>query len=111
MKMSVQTKDFRMLDLFMLPLDEAHEFWRAMCALSPNIDERVPRNVLNTIDPHAVFDGWNVYDAVAEFKRQQVNLSIWRCSTANKKYALSNSYPQDIYVPKSISDAQLRQVR
>lgn len=51
-------------------------------------------------------DGWKVYDAVAEFKRQGLGTSMrsWRISRINSAYTLCPSYPATLVVPAHVSD-------
>lgn len=54
------------------------------------------------------FDGWNLYDPRAEFRRQGIsNKSVdrgWRVSLINKDYTFSPTYPSLLVVPSKISD-------
>ena len=55
-------------------------------------------------------DGWRLYDAVAEFKRQGVGerSHAWRVSGINEQYTFSPTYPATLLVPSRISDATLQ---
>jgi len=64
------------------------------------------------------FNTWNIYDPIKEFQRQGLNFtnnntieeksnSNWRISTVNKNYTFSNTYPNTLVVPKTISDSVL----
>lgn len=55
-------------------------------------------------------DGWSVYDAKAEFKRQKVPNDMWRLSSVNNKYELSDTYPSLVAVPTTASDDLLLNV-
>lgn len=57
--------------------------------------------------------GWNLYDPVKEFKRQNLvssdgGTSYWRLSEINVDYKLCISYPQMLLVPSSVSDSVLQ---
>ncbi len=62
--------------------------------------------------PEARIDGWNVYDARAEFRRQGISSKSsdkgWRISTINKDYVFSPTYPAVLVVPSKISDNTLK---
>ena len=62
--------------------------------------------------PEAKIDGWNIYDAKAEFRRQGISAKLadkgWRISTINKDYAFSPTYPALLVVPSKISDNTLK---
>lgn len=55
-------------------------------------------------------DGWQVYDAVAELKRQGVPNDSWRLVKVNENYELCDTYPAVFAVPKTASDEDLRHV-
>ena len=62
-----------------------------------------PSNAYNT--------GWNVYDPIKEFTRLGCidftvdgKPSAWRLSTINNDYAISDTYPKDIIIPRHITD-------
>ncbi|KAJ1335442.1 myotubularin-related protein 6/7/8 [Microdochium nivale] len=54
------------------------------------------------------FNGWQLYDAKAEFRRQGISSKSidrgWRISSLNKDYAFSPTYPSMLVVPSQISD-------
>ncbi|KAE8904234.1 hypothetical protein PF005_g15083 [Phytophthora fragariae] len=54
-------------------------------------------------------NGWNVYDAVAEFQRMGLSSSTnrWRLSNINDQYELCPTYPSILAVPSSVSDSVL----
>lgn len=55
-------------------------------------------------------DGWKVYNPVKELKRQGVPNESWRLTKINMNYDLSDTYPETLAVPKSVSDEDLREV-
>jgi len=55
-------------------------------------------------------DGWTVFDPIREMKRMGVPNEYWKISTVNKEYALCDSYPALIAVPKKCSDQDLYKV-
>lgn len=58
------------------------------------------------------FNGWDLYDARAEFRRQGISEKSsdkgWRISTINQDYAFSPTYPALLAVPSKISDNVLK---
>ncbi|KDO19325.1 hypothetical protein SPRG_15527 [Saprolegnia parasitica CBS 223.65] len=53
-------------------------------------------------------NGWDVYDADAEWARLGVDkAALWRRTTINAGYATIESYPQTLIVPAAISDDML----
>ena len=55
-------------------------------------------------------NGWKIYDAVQEFKRQGVPNESWRLTSINKNYELADTYPKILAVPKAMSDDDLKEV-
>jgi len=57
-------------------------------------------------------NGWQLYDAKAEFRRQGISTKSidrgWRISSLNKDYAFSPTYPGILVVPSQISDNVLK---
>lgn len=62
--------------------------------------------------PEKVINGWDLYDAKAEFRRQGISEKAadrgWRISSINKDYAFSPTYPATLVVPSKISDSTLK---
>ena len=48
-------------------------------------------------------NGWNVYDAVEEYKRMGLDNESWTISRINEKYALCDTYPQILGLPSGIT--------
>ncbi|KAK3368113.1 protein-tyrosine phosphatase-like protein [Podospora didyma] len=62
--------------------------------------------------PEHKIDGWGIYDAKAEFRRQGISEKAadlgWRITAINKDYAFSPTYPAVLAVPSKISDNTLK---
>ncbi|RHY08948.1 hypothetical protein DYB25_011260, partial [Aphanomyces astaci] len=58
--------------------------------------------------PHALWDGWAVYDPVAEFNRLGVGATTkWRITDINQSYLFCPTYSASIAVPAAVSDQVL----
>ncbi|XP_026768088.1 myotubularin-related protein 2 isoform X2 [Pangasianodon hypophthalmus] len=55
-------------------------------------------------------NGWKVYDALAEYKRQGLPNESWRISKVNDRYELCDSYSTTLVVPVTVTDDELRRV-
>lgn len=55
-------------------------------------------------------DGWKVYDAAAEYKRQGLPNESWMISKINSNYELCDTYPSILVIPTNISDEDIRRV-
>ncbi|XP_072352954.1 myotubularin-related protein 7b isoform X4 [Scyliorhinus torazame] len=47
--------------------------------------------------------GWNLTDLKAEYNRMGVPNSLWQVSHVNRDYGVCDTYPAELYVPKSAS--------
>ncbi|XP_039633467.1 myotubularin-related protein 2 isoform X2 [Perca fluviatilis] len=55
-------------------------------------------------------NGWKVYDAVSEYKRQGIPNESWRISKVNDHYEVCDTYPSTLAVPVNIPDEELKRV-
>ncbi|MEE6496828.1 hypothetical protein FKM82_002497 [Ascaphus truei] len=55
-------------------------------------------------------NGWAVYDAMAEFRRQRLPNSQWRITFINEHYDLCDTYPCLLVVPFNTSEDDLKKV-
>lgn len=64
------------------------------------------------LKPELGINGWELYDARAEFRRQGISEKStdkgWRISTINQDYKFCDTYPGLLVVPSSISDLTLK---
>lgn len=62
--------------------------------------------------PEYKINGWDLYDAKAEFRRQGISEKSadlgWRITSINKDYSFSPTYPSVLAVPSKISDNTLK---
>ncbi|XP_071951278.1 phosphatidylinositol-3,5-bisphosphate 3-phosphatase MTMR2-like isoform X2 [Antedon mediterranea] len=56
------------------------------------------------------YDGWAVYNPVAELHRQGIPTESWRISRINEQYTFCETYPSVFSVPTAADDELLRQV-
>ena len=66
---------------------------------------------LTTLGPsysfRSVDEGWDVYDAYAEYARMGVPSRHWRITSINASYTFCSSYPSVLVVPKQSTDSDL----
>ncbi|CAL1590756.1 unnamed protein product [Knipowitschia caucasica] len=55
-------------------------------------------------------DGWKVYDAAAEYRRQGLPNESWTISKINSGYELCDTYPSIVVIPTNICDEDIRRV-
>ncbi|XP_017099265.1 phosphatidylinositol-3,5-bisphosphate 3-phosphatase MTMR2 [Drosophila bipectinata] len=64
----------------------------------------------NAVNGNGGWDGWAVYEPLAELRRLGVPNDMWRATKINESYAVCDSYPAVWAVPKAASDDFLRRV-
>ncbi|XP_028322187.1 phosphatidylinositol-3,5-bisphosphate 3-phosphatase MTMR2 [Gouania willdenowi] len=55
-------------------------------------------------------NGWKVYDAVSEYRRQGIPNESWRITKVNDHYEMCDTYPCTLAVPVNIPDEELKRV-
>uniref|UniRef100_A0A3P9KW35 phosphatidylinositol-3,5-bisphosphate 3-phosphatase n=1 Tax=Oryzias latipes TaxID=8090 RepID=A0A3P9KW35_ORYLA len=55
-------------------------------------------------------DGWKVYDAAAEYRRQGLPNESWTISKVNNSYELCDTYPSTLVIPTNITEEDLKRV-
>ncbi|XP_059384788.1 myotubularin-like isoform X3 [Carassius carassius] len=55
-------------------------------------------------------NGWNVYEAMEEYRRQGLPNSEWRVTFINKNYELCDTYPTILVVPYKATEEDLKRV-
>ncbi|KAK6473533.1 myotubularin isoform X1 [Huso huso] len=55
-------------------------------------------------------NGWNVYSAILEYRRQGLPNNKWRITFVNEQYELCDTYPTVLMVPFKATDEDLRKV-
>ncbi|XP_024143929.1 myotubularin-related protein 1a isoform X2 [Oryzias melastigma] len=55
-------------------------------------------------------DGWKVYDAAAEYRRQGLPNESWTISRVNNSYELCDTYPSMLVIPTNITEEDLKRV-
>ncbi|XP_070854271.1 phosphatidylinositol-3,5-bisphosphate 3-phosphatase MTMR2 [Drosophila suzukii] len=64
----------------------------------------------NLVNGNGGWDGWAVYEPLAELRRLGVPNDMWRATKLNESYAICDSYPAVWAVPKAASDDFLKRV-
>lgn len=90
---------------------EAYDFIRARTCKLGSV-ERLYAFSHKPLKSERGLNGWCLYDARAEFKRQGISEKLadkgWRISTINQDYTFCDTYPALLVVPSSISDSTLK---
>ncbi|KAK4190452.1 protein-tyrosine phosphatase-like protein [Podospora australis] len=91
---------------------DAFEFIRARTCRLGSVEKLLAFNYLPPSSPESKINGWDLYDARAEFRRQGISEKAadlgWRITNINKDYAFSSTYPAVLAVPSKISDNTLK---
>ncbi|XP_018591624.2 myotubularin-related protein 7b isoform X2 [Scleropages formosus] len=54
-------------------------------------------------DKEAREEGWSAIDLQAEYRRMGLPNHLWQLTMANRDYRVCDTYPSDLYVPKSVT--------
>ncbi len=73
------------------------------------LSSNAPLFAFQFTDRYPGCDGWAVYDAVAELKRQGLPNESWKISKINDQYEVCDTYPQRFGVPKLVNDDEVRE--
>ncbi|KAL2181433.1 protein-tyrosine phosphatase-like protein [Thermothelomyces heterothallicus CBS 202.75] len=92
---------------------DAFEFIRARTCRLGSIENLLAFNYTPPPgSPENKINGWDLYDARAEFRRQGISEKSadlgWRITNINKDYTFSPTYPAVLVVPSRISDNTLK---
>ncbi|KAL2156342.1 hypothetical protein VTH82DRAFT_1087 [Thermothelomyces myriococcoides] len=92
---------------------DAFEFIRARTCRLGSIENLLAFNYTPPPgSPENKINGWDLYDARAEFRRQGISEKSadlgWRITNINKDYTFSPTYPAVLVVPSKISDNTLK---
>jgi len=92
---------------------QAFEFIRARTCRLGSIERLLAFNYNPPPNsPERKINGWDVYDARAEFRRQGISEKSadrgWRLTSINKDYTFSPTYPAVLAIPSKISDNTLK---
>lgn len=92
---------------------DAFEFIRARTCRLGSIEKLLAFNYHPPASsPESKINGWDIYDARAEFRRQGISEKLpdlgWRITNINKDYTFSPTYPAVLAVPSKISDNTLK---
>uniref|UniRef100_A0A665WWN9 Phosphatidylinositol-3,5-bisphosphate 3-phosphatase MTMR2 n=1 Tax=Echeneis naucrates TaxID=173247 RepID=A0A665WWN9_ECHNA len=55
-------------------------------------------------------NGWKVYEAASEYKRQGIPNESWRLTKINDHYEMCDTYPSTLAVPVNIPDEEVKRV-
>ena len=98
---------------------------REVFVITKNADQPSQKQFIDTLKNHAFplsykrqlfafeykgeysSDGWSIYEAKTEYKRQGLPNDMWRIANVNQKYELCETYPSILAVPVNASDELL----
>ncbi|XP_028657886.1 myotubularin-related protein 7b [Erpetoichthys calabaricus] len=99
----IRCKNFQVI-LFIIPQEkDCHDVYISLIRLSrPEKYEELYCFSFNPkIDKEQREQAWNFLDLKAEYNRMGVPNSLWQLTTVNRDYGVCDTYPTEIYVPKS----------
>ncbi|KAJ1986568.1 phosphatidylinositol-3-phosphatase ymr1 [Dimargaris cristalligena] len=105
--LSIRCRNFVFLTLFFEQESDLRDVFLSIQKLTCiNSVEQLYAFVYQPRPPFTYDQGWQIYDAAREFRRQGVDAleSRWRITEVNRDYELCATYPHVLAVPAKISD-------
>ncbi|XP_042315158.1 myotubularin-related protein 6 [Sceloporus undulatus] len=101
----IQCKNFRTVH-FIVPRErDCHDIYNSLLQLSrpARYDELYAFSYNPKQKETQRIQGWQFIDLTAEYNRMGVPNSDWQLSDANRDYKICETYPRELYVPRSAS--------
>ncbi|KAG5263417.1 hypothetical protein AALO_G00264620 [Alosa alosa] len=99
----VHCKNFQVLQLIIPQETDCHEVHMSLLRLSQ--PERYEDLYCFSYNPKSDKDEstckWNFIDAKADYHRMKIPNQLWQTTSTNQDYRVCETYPADLYVPKS----------
>ncbi|KAM6953572.1 myotubularin-related protein 7a [Aplochiton taeniatus] len=101
----IHSKNFQILH-FLIPVEkDCHDVFASLLRLSQpeQYEELYCFSYNPNIDKEERQHQWDLLDLKAEYSRMGIPNSLWKLSPVNREYKVSDTYPAELYVPKSAS--------
>ncbi|KAF7250754.1 Myotubularin-related protein 6 [Varanus komodoensis] len=101
----IQCKNFRIVH-FIVPRErDCHDIYNSLLQLSrpARYDELYAFSYNPKQNEAERVQGWQLIDLADEYNRMGVTNSHWQLSDANRDYKICETYPRELYVPRSAS--------
>ncbi|XP_048350481.1 myotubularin-related protein 6 [Sphaerodactylus townsendi] len=101
----IQCKNFRIVH-FIVPRErDCHDIYNSLLQLSKpaRYDELYAFSYNPKQSETERVQGWQLLDLADEYNRMGVPNSNWQLSDANRDYKICETYPRELYVPRSVS--------
>ncbi|XP_072849819.2 phosphatidylinositol-3,5-bisphosphate 3-phosphatase MTMR6 isoform X1 [Pogona vitticeps] len=101
----IQCKNFRVVH-FIVPRErDCHDIYNSLLQLSrpARYDELYAFSYNPKQNEVERVQGWQIIDLAEEYNRMGVPNSDWHLSDANRDYKICETYPRELYVPRSAS--------
>ncbi|KAJ6662289.1 hypothetical protein lerEdw1_012453 [Lerista edwardsae] len=99
----IQCKNFRIVH-FIVPRErDCHDIYNSLLQLSrpARYDELYAFSYNPKQNEDERVQGWQLFDLAEEYNRMGVANSDWQLSDVNRDYKICETYPRELYVPKS----------
>uniref|UniRef100_A0A8B9ST41 Myotubularin related protein 6 n=1 Tax=Anas platyrhynchos TaxID=8839 RepID=A0A8B9ST41_ANAPL len=101
----IQCKNFRIVH-FIVPRErDCHDVYNSLLQLSrtAKYEELYAFSYNPKQNESEQVKGWQLIDLAEEYKRMGVPNDYWQLSDANRDYKICETYPRDLYVPRTAS--------
>ncbi|XP_006000144.1 myotubularin-related protein 7 isoform X1 [Latimeria chalumnae] len=99
----IRCKNFQVIQLILPQERDCHDVYLSLVRLSHPVKyEELYCFLFNPkLDKEERKEGWNLIDLKAEYNRMGVLSSLWQIAHVNRDYRVCETYPTELYVPKS----------
>ncbi|KAL1780554.1 myotubularin-related protein 6 [Sigmodon hispidus] len=101
----IQCKNFRIVH-FIVPRErDCHDIYNSLLQLSKQAkyEDLYAFSYNPKQNDFERLKGWEVIDLAKEYKRMGVPNEYWKLSDANREYKVCETYPKELYVPRTAS--------
>ncbi|XP_078534252.1 phosphatidylinositol-3-phosphate phosphatase MTMR7 isoform X1 [Lissotriton helveticus] len=101
----IRCKNFQIIQLIVPQERDCHDIYLSLIRLARPVkyEELYCFSFNPNLDKEAREQGWNFIDVGEEYTRMGIPKSLWQISDLNRDYGVCDSYPSELYVPKSAS--------
>ncbi|KAE8629675.1 hypothetical protein XENTR_v10000566 [Xenopus tropicalis] len=99
----IHCKNFQVIQLIIPQERDCHDIYLSLVRLSRPVkyEELYCFSFKPNLDKTEHEEGWKLVDLNEEYNRMGLPKSLWQMSDVNRDYRVCDSYPTELYVPKS----------
>uniref|UniRef100_A0A4W4GY42 Uncharacterized protein n=2 Tax=Electrophorus electricus TaxID=8005 RepID=A0A4W4GY42_ELEEL len=101
----IRCKNFQVIQLLIPKENDCNDVFVSLLRLSrtERYEELYCFSFMPNVDKAARGQAWDFLNLKAEYNRMGVSNKLWHTTSVNREYRVCDTYPADLYVPKSAS--------